>query len=574
MAHLHKKMKKGRPYYYIREMARVEGKPKVVRQIYLGSVERILKMVTQGSTGCVKIKAEQFGALWLADQIDRKIDFAGLVDSIVPQGEKQTGPSVGEYFLYAVFNRMIDARSKRALKEWYNDTAIRQIRPVNVDALTSQRFWERWEQVSKAHIEQIANRFLKKLNELEPSESDCFLFDTTNYYTFMAGQTESELAKTGKNKEGRNWLRQIGVALLVSRDKQLPMFYREYEGNRHDAALCERLLGEIFDVLRDSGAGATPLTLVFDKGMNSKDNIAFIDAKEQLHFITSYSTYFAEHLIHQDMAHFKAVDTAKNIELKKLGRHDDLLLARRTTEVFWGKERTVIVTYNPLTASKQRYAFEKKLSAVQAALYEMRSKLRAQAPQWKQPGQVKKRYEDLCKKLHFPDDLYDLDFEKLPKGWAMGFRKNPYRIRRHIDRFGKNILVTDLMEWSTLDIVQAALDRYVIEKMFRQSKDDDLVSVLPVRHWTDSKIRCHILTCVVALAYLRLIEIHLKRSGMPLTATCAMDYMHKLHSCLCWHAKNRKPMRIIENPSKIQADILKAFGYQVIDGGVLQKKSS
>jgi hypothetical protein len=44
MAHLHKKVKQGKTYYYIREMARVQGKPKVVNQIYLGSVERIMEI--------------------------------------------------------------------------------------------------------------------------------------------------------------------------------------------------------------------------------------------------------------------------------------------------------------------------------------------------------------------------------------------------------------------------------------------------------------------------------------------------------------------------------------------------
>ena len=44
MAHIHKKMKKGRPYYYVRETARVNGKPRVVNQVYLGSPERIMKM--------------------------------------------------------------------------------------------------------------------------------------------------------------------------------------------------------------------------------------------------------------------------------------------------------------------------------------------------------------------------------------------------------------------------------------------------------------------------------------------------------------------------------------------------
>jgi hypothetical protein len=46
MAHLHKKMKKGRPYYYIREIARVNGKPTVVSQGYLGSLERMLEMAS------------------------------------------------------------------------------------------------------------------------------------------------------------------------------------------------------------------------------------------------------------------------------------------------------------------------------------------------------------------------------------------------------------------------------------------------------------------------------------------------------------------------------------------------
>ncbi len=140
----------------------------------------------------------------------------------------------------------------------------------------------------------------------------------------------------------------------------------------------------------------------------------------------------------------------------------------------------------------------------------------------------------------------------------------------HIERFGKNILITDHMDWSTDAIVRASLDRYMVEEAFRQSKDDDLVSVLPLRHWTDGKIRCHIFTCVVALAYLRLIELRLSRAGLKLTAATAMEEMHRLHSCLCWRAGETKPDRLIEDPSPLQAQILRAFGYEVASG-VLQK---
>ncbi|MHB8789646.1 MAG: hypothetical protein ACYDBT_07170, partial [Desulfobulbaceae bacterium] len=62
------------------------------------------------------------------------------------------------------------------------------------------------------------------------------------------------------------------------------------------------------------------------------------------------------------------------------------------------------------------------------------------------------------------------------------FRKNHYRISRHVNRFGKNIIITDNMDWSTDEIVRASLDRYVVEEAFRQTKDDDLVAMMPPRH--------------------------------------------------------------------------------------------
>lgn len=96
------------------------------------------------------------------------------------------------------------------------------------------------------------------------------------------------------------------------------------------------------------------------------------------------------------------------------------------------------------------------------------------------------------------------------------------------------------------------------------------MSVLPIRHWTDSKIRCHILSCIVALTYLRMIEITLHRAGLAITAQTAMEQMRKLHSCLCRSTSKSKADRIIEDPSVVQAQILAAFGYK-IESGVLEK---
>ena len=384
----------------------------------------------------------------------------------------------------------------------------------------------------------------------------------------MDSKTSSELAVRGKNKEGKDWLRQIGLALLVSRDSGLPFFYREYEGNCHDSKLFSRILKEVFSALKGLGAPYKELTIIFDKGMNSEVNILSIDEQKDLHFITTYSPYFAEHLIQKDLSYFSPVDTEKN---KKL-REEEQLLAWRTSGKFWGKDRTVKVTYNPLTASKQRYNFEKKLRHLQEYLFEVRSHVKKGKRHWKNPHEIRKRYEDFCNSLYLPKNLYQLEFDVQNGQLNMKFRKDYYQISKYIARFGKNIIITDHHDWTTDAIVRAALDRYQIEHAFRQTKASKYGNMRPIWHWTDSKIRCHILCCIIALTYLRLITLWVQRAKVMLSTDQIIENMRTLHSCLCWHSGKRKPVRIIEEPTPIQAQILSAFGYK-IKSGVLQKIS-
>jgi transposase len=109
-----------------------------------------------------------------------------------------------------------------------------------------------------------------------------------------------------------------------------------------------------------------------------------------------------------------------------------------------------------------------------------------------------------------------------------------------------------------------------VEDRFRLSKDDDLVGASPVRHWTDSKIRCHLFTCVVAMAYLRRIELKLAAAGIQRTAADIMQDMRALHYVLSIPKGARKPHRRLETPSKTQAEVLSALGHRVDHSGVLQ----
>jgi transposase len=334
-----------------------------------------------------------------------------------------------------------------------------------------------------------------------------------------------------------------------------------------------QVIEDLFAAMKTDAGDNARMTVVFDKGMNAEDTIAALDAQEQINFITTYSTYYSEDLIHVSLDRFTPVATEKNARLVEKKRGDDQLVAWRTEGEYWGKLRTVVVTYNPLTATKQRYNFEKKLLRLQDQLFDFQTKVNGQAVHWRKKSTIIKRYKDLCAELHIPSDLYTVEVTDHGNTLRMNFRKNHYRIGRYIDRFGKNIIITDIRDWATDEIVKASLDRWTVEDGFRQSKDDDLVAMMPIRHWTDSKIRCHIFTCVAALALLRIIEIRLRRAGLSITAKSAMRQMHHLHSCLTWLPGKRKAVRMLEEPDDTQADILRAFGWKIVSG-VLQKIST
>lgn len=558
----------------MREIARVDGKPKVVSQVYIGSPEKVAALAKGETSGEVRLKAEEFGALFAANLMDAGIDLAGIVDSVIPRGPKETGPSVGEYFLYCVLNRMVEAKSKHALPDWYAHTAIRQIRPTDISALTSQRYWEKWERVTEEDLSEISRRFFAGVVELSDPGADCLLFDTTNYYTYMATKTPSELAKRGHNKESKHHLRQVGLGLLVEREGQLPLWWRAYPGNLHDSKLFSAVIQEMFAVVSSLSSTKRRLILVMDKGMNAEANFRLIDDHPLVHFITTHSLWYSSELASIPLSKYSPLATAANRQLEREGVASERLRAYRATGCYWGQERTVILTYNPATARKQSYIFEEKLADIREELLAMRARVREGAPHWRDADRIRERYVSLCERLHVSSSLYELTFEETSSGLRMEFKKNRYEAARRVALFGKNMIVTDNSDWTTEDIVRASLDRRGVEDCFRASKDDDLIGVQPIRHFTDSKIRCHFFCCVAALTYLRMLEKRLADAGVRRTAADVMEDLNHLHSVLMLAAGGRKPTRRLEEPTKTQAEALKALGYQVDKCGVLQPLGS
>ena len=336
MASIVKKIIRGRPYYYARVCKRVDGKPKIVSQTYLGRADKIVEKLRAGPAPAQPLEAvvREFGASAALLSLARRLQLVEHIDRHLPK--RGSGPSVGNYLLAAVLNRCLAPGSKASLARWFDSTVLTRLLPLRSKQLTSQRFWDHMHRVPVAALPAIERDIVAAMTREFRLDLRQVLFDATNFFTYIDTFNErSELAQRGHSKEGRKSLRIIGVALLVTTDFRLPLLHRTYPGNRPDPPTFQSLAADLARRYRELAAGTETVTLVFDKGNNSRENLDWVE-RSPFHFIGSLVPTQHPHLL--DVS----VDEMRSLEADGLAG----VRAHRTESKVFGVRRTVLVTWN------------------------------------------------------------------------------------------------------------------------------------------------------------------------------------------------------------------------------------
>jgi len=123
MASLVTKKKGNKLYYYVVESARVEGKPRIVHQAYLGTAEKVAQLVRERAAP-VPLSATTCdlglpSALWHAAQ---QSGVWSLLQSLWPQ--PRSGPGPAHYLLLAALHRICQPGPKTEVPDWYRNTVL------------------------------------------------------------------------------------------------------------------------------------------------------------------------------------------------------------------------------------------------------------------------------------------------------------------------------------------------------------------------------------------------------------------------------------------------------------------
>jgi transposase len=200
MASIIKKTIRGRPYYYARECQRVNGKPKIVWQKYLGRADDIIATLTTPAPGMPKpteAVVSELGAVAALYDLAQRLALIEHIDRHVPK--RGTGPTVGTYLLVAILNRCVAPCSKASIGEWFQSTALRRLIDIAPRQLSSQRFWDNMERVSGEAIKAIERDVVSQMVRDFDIDLERVLFDATNFFTFIdTFNARSTLAQRGK----------------------------------------------------------------------------------------------------------------------------------------------------------------------------------------------------------------------------------------------------------------------------------------------------------------------------------------------------------------------------------------
>src|SRR6266487_791663 len=341
-------------YYYLVESARVDGKPRIVSQEYLGTADELAAAMRGGGLGLPdRTRHKEFGAVAAAWGMLDDLGVAGIIDEVAGPAPAGQPLSTGTYLALAALNRLVAPCSKAAFADWWKTTAADRFTRIAASALDHRRFWDAMHAVTLEQLEEISGTTAARMVQVSGVDVSSVALDMTNFATFIdTANGKAPIAQRGKAKQKRSDLRLVWLGLVVTRDGGIPLAWRAYPGDRPDVTQFPALIGQLRGRHEAicAAAGAAPtadVTVVFDAGQNSQDNFAYL-AGTNLHYIGSVPASDCPDLSSLPASARTVVDQ------ERFGG----LTACDTRRVVYGAERRAILTHSPELHQAQAAGFD------------------------------------------------------------------------------------------------------------------------------------------------------------------------------------------------------------------------
>jgi transposase len=422
--------------------------------------------------------------------------------------------TVGASLMLAALGRACVITSKDGWAQWARTTSLEYLLRTNFSKVDSQHFWDSMDAFPVESIENAELKLLENTLHHYSIKMDSLFYDTTNFYTYInTTNSRCHVAKRGKNKQKRMDLRQIGLALVVTRDDMIPLFHHSYEGNMNDAKVFSSVMQKIKDRLVAIGANVQNHTIVFDRGNNSKKNIELVESLD-MKYVGALTPF-----------HHKSLVEEASTLLEETMVNSRTIMAYRTSKNIWGQDMTVVVTISDKLKEGQIRGIHTSLASCDAAISKLNRAVSSPKSKKRSREELERLVKSIISRYRVQTMIEFNVLEDDEKCYGINHTIKYDCLAKLEEEMGYRILMTNNHTWSTCEIIQAYHGQSFIENTFKNMKNQQHLSFNPQYHWTDQKIKVHNFCCVIAYLMTSLIYKTAREKGFAGSIDTLLDLL-------------------------------------------------
>ena len=464
----------------------------------------------------------------------------GLDEHFASLGDGRRSRVLPDTVFSMVANRLTDPYSKRrTIKEWLDTVAL----PTGVSAPSLDQCYRAIDALAEAKDATEAHLYTELCN-LANLDLRLICYDLTSSYfeTVATGRRAFPSLAFGYSRDHRSDRPQVMIGLLVTSDG-IPIAHHVFAGNTADVST---LPGVMADLKERFGVGK--IALVADRGLISEDNLAEVAAH-------GFDHVLATRLHHDD-------DVAAVLEETNASTTPWTAVPEANSfcaEITHGARRFVVV-FSPVRYLRDKARHLALCARIEDGLIGLEQRVRA--GKLTDPAKIGAAADRIlrsspvgrCFVVDIKKGFFSWDFDE--------------KARRYDEELlcGRYVITTSLSatEASPEQVVRYYRSLEAVERHFRVMKD--FLSLRPMFHWSEERVRGHVALCVLAATIEAVMAKDLMNAkvmdpDLPFQSMTPRRALALLKEVRIQHlAAGTQQIKLVNRRSALQAKVLKAFG--------------
>ena len=487
-------------------------------------------------------RARRFGDVFVGLSLWHALQLDDAFDRLMPEGREDIRWS-SLAAIQVICRLCMPSSDLHIAESLYRQTALDDLLGIPEDKVNDDRLYRTLDRVL-VHKDAIEQHLRDRIGQLFGIKYDLLLYDVTS--TYFEGQAMGNpQAQRGHSRDHRPDCKQVCIALVVTREG-IPLAHEVFDGNRVDVTTVKDIVGKI-----ERRFGAADRVWVMDRGMASEANFKWLIDNGR-RYVTG--------ACRSDLQRFEQ----QMVEAKDWQRIRDDVEVKLCPGA--NGTETYILCRSEMRKEKDRAIVARAGERLSQCLERLRKRLTtAKSPVNRdrvnqQIGRMLTRHSRASRKFVVEVQASAGN----PSGLELVVKDNLAWQEWSERSAGCYLLRTNVTGWTQEELWRTYIQLTEAEAAFHIQKSD--LSIRPVWHQREDRVRAHIFVCFLAYALWKTLEQWQAHAGLGNSPRTILEELRQVQSAdvvLPVVDGPEMKVRCVIKPSEAHAALLDRLGIEL-----------